>query len=255
MNVPIETYVVVCSLVFLAGFIDAIAGGGGLISLPAYYAAGLPPALAAGSNKLSGFMGTAVATYNYAKKGYMPWKVGLTSFAGSFVGSMGGAWLVTVLDPNIVKLGVLVALPLIAIFVLVNKDSLTPRERVPKDKQLIAAFLIGIIIGFYDGLVGPGTGTFLQLMFISILGMEALMASGAARLVNLGSNVGALLMYMNKGVVLYSLALPASLFGMLGNYLGSTLAIKRGTKVIRTLLVVVLVLLMAKIAYDLFFTP
>lgn len=89
-------------------------------------------------------------------------------------------------------------------------------------------------------------------MFVSILGMQVLMASGAARLVNLGSNIGALLMYMSKGVVLYSLALPAALFGMLGNYLGSALAIKRGTKVIRTILVVVLVLLMAKIAYDLF---
>ena len=111
-------------------------------------------------------------------------------------------------------------------------------------------FAIGALIGLYDGLVGPGTGTFLQLLFVSVIGMEALMGSGAARLVNLGSNVAALLNLALSGHVLYALAIPAAAFGMAGNYLGSTLAITRGSRVIRGILILVLTLLMGKLLMD-----
>ncbi len=250
MELSLMTYLLVCPLIFLAGFIDSIAGGGGLISLPAYYLAGLPPALAAGTNKMGAFMGTAVATGKYASKGHIPWKMGLWALLGSLPGSYLGAELLQLLPEYYVKLGVLIALPLVALFVLIRKDSLTPKARVPENWSLPACFIIGLVIGLYDGLVGPGTGTFLQLLFVSLIGMEVLKASGAARLVNLCSNIGALISFIISGQVLYALALPAALFGMAGNYLGSSLAIKKGVGLIRLLLIVVLGLLMAALAWD-----
>lgn len=242
----------VCGMVFLAGFIDSIAGGGGLISLPAYYAAGLPPALAAGTNKMGAFFGTLVSTAAYAGKKRIPWRLGLYAALGSFPGSWLGAQLFRIIPENIVRISVMVMLPLIALFVLFNKNALTPRAVTAVKRLPLLCFLIGLTVGVYDGLVGPGTGTFLQLMFVTLAGMEVLNASGAARLVNLASNVGALISLTMQGKVLYSLALPAALFGMLGNYLGSVLALKRGAKIIRALLLTVMALLMAKMAYDVF---
>lgn len=251
MTLTLETYLLVCPLVFLAGFIDSIAGGGGLISLPAYYLAGLPVPLAAGTNKMGAFAGTAVATAKYAHSGHIPWKEGLAAVAGSLPGSYLGAELLLVLPERYVMIGVLAALPLVAAFVLLNKDSLKPRKGLAGRARYWACFLIGLVIGTYDGLIGPGTGTFLQLLFVSLVGMEALKASGAARLVNLCSNIGALVSLIIAGKVLYALALPAAAFGMAGNYLGSTLAIKKGSKLIRALLIVVLMLLMATLLYRL----
>ncbi|MHC1786765.1 MAG: sulfite exporter TauE/SafE family protein [Christensenellales bacterium] len=253
MELSLTTYLLVCPLIFLAGFIDSIAGGGGLISLPAYYLAGLPPALAAGTNKMGAFMGTAVATGRYAAGRHIPWKLGIAALLGSLPGSYLGAELLQMLPGEYVKIAVLLALPLIAVFVLLNKDGMKPRRLVPERFILPACFLTGLVIGLYDGLVGPGTGTFLQLVFVSVIGMEVLKASGAARLVNLCSNIGALISLMLSGQVLYALALPAALFGMAGNYLGSTLAIRRGAKFIRVLLICVLLLLMAALAWDVLF--
>ena len=251
MQLTWETYLLVCPLIFLSGFIDSIAGGGGLISLPAYYLAGLPPAVAAGTNKMSAFTGTAVAMARYTGKGHMPWRLALAALAGSLPGSFAGAQLISVLPEATVRIIVLAALPVVALFVLLNKNSLVPKARIPQQYSLPACFAIGLVIGAYDGLVGPGTGTFLQLLFISAIGMQVLDASGSARLVNLGSNVGAVVNLMLHGKVLYALALPAALFAIAGNYLGSSLAMKKGVGLIRALLLVVLTLLMGKMVYDL----
>lgn len=251
MQLTARTYLLVCPLVFLAGFIDSIAGGGGLISLPAYYLAGLPPALAAGTNKTGAVMGTAVAAGRYAREGRMPWKTAVAALLGSFPGSYLGAWLLTVLPADAVRVGMLAALPVIAAIVLFKKEALSPRARIPERFSLAACGAIGFLVGAYDGLVGPGTGTFLQLLFVTLIGLEALSASGAARLVNLGSNIGALVRFVGQGNVLYALALPAAVFGMAGNYLGSTLALKHGAGLIRKLLLIVLVFLMIALAREL----
>ncbi|NLC32376.1 MAG: TSUP family transporter [Clostridiales bacterium] len=250
MPLSLTTFLIICPLIFLAGFIDSIAGGGGLISLPAYYLVGLAPDVAAGTNKMSAFFGTAVATGKYAANRRIPWREGIAALAGAVPFSFLGAELLKILDERYVKLGVLVALPIVAVFVLLNKDALTPRNLVGEKLRLPACFLIGAVMGVYDGLVGPGTGTFLQLLFVTVLGIEALKGSGAARLVNLGSNVAALVSFIISGHVLYALALPAALFGMAGNYLGSSLAIKKGSKVIRGILILVLGLLMLTLLMD-----
>ena len=250
MPLTLHMYLLVCPLMFLAGFVDSIAGGGGLISLPAYYLAGLPPALANGTNKMGAVFGTALATGRYAHSGYIPWKQGVFAVLGALPGSYIGAWMLLWMPAQYVKIGVLSALPVVAVFVLLNKDSMTPKQLIPKPWSLPACFAIGLLLGCYDGLIGPGTGTFLQLMFMSLVGMEALSASGAARLVNLCSNVGSLLKFTLSGSVLYALALPAAAFGMAGNWLGSSLAIKKGAPFIRVLLIAVLALLMAALAWD-----
>jgi uncharacterized membrane protein YfcA len=250
-SLTIWTYLIVCPLIFLAGFVDSIAGGGGLISLPAYYLAGLPPSLAGGTNKLSAIMGTTVSTVKYAKNGYIDWQAGLLSLLGAIPGAMLGAFLLTWLPEIYVRAGVLLALPLVAVLVLRNKD-LSPRPSlVPPRFTPLACFVIGLVVGTYDGLVGPGTGTFLILAYVMLLGKEALMASGTSKLINLGSNLGALITLMATGHVLYALALPAAAFGIAGNLLGASLAIKKGAPFVRLLLLVVLGLLLLKLLLDL----
>lgn len=244
-------YLIVCPLIFLGGFVDSIAGGGGLITLPAYYIAGLPPALAGGTNKLSAMAGTAIATAKYAAAKKIDWPQGLASLLGSVPGSALGAFLLTVIPGLYVKIGLILALPLVALLVLKNKDLSTRASLVSAGWTLPFCFVIGLLIGVYDGLVGPGTGTFLILAYVMLLGEEALTASGTAKLVNLGSNFGALITLISTGHVLYALALPAAAFGIAGNLLGANLAIKKGASFIRALLLVVLALLLLKLLIDL----
>lgn len=245
------TYLIVCPLVFLGGFVDSIAGGGGLITLPAYYIAGLSPSLAGGSNKLSAMSGTAVATYKYASRELVDWRKGIASLLGSFPGSALGAYLLTLLPELYVRMGLVIALPFVALLVLRNKDLSQRSPLVPVQWTLPASFAIGLLVGVYDGLVGPGTGTFLILAYVMFLGEEALKASGTAKLINLGSNLGALGVLITTGHVLYALALPAAAFGMAGNVLGTNLAIKKGAPFIRVLLLIVLALLLGKLVMDL----
>ena len=245
------TYLIVCPLVFLGGFIDSIAGGGGLITLPAYYIAGLPPSLAGGTNKLSAMAGTTVATGQYARRGLVDWPRGLASLLGSLPGAVLGGYLLTLLPEVAVRLGMLLALPLVVALVLKNKDLSVRAALVPAAWTLPACFLIGLLIGVYDGLIGPGTGTFLILAYVVFLGEEALTASGTAKLINLGSNLGALATLIATGHVIYALALPAAVFGITGNLLGARLAIRKGAPFIRVLLIVVLSLLLIKLLADL----
>jgi hypothetical protein len=250
MTLTPEMLLIVCPLALLAGFIDAIAGGGGMISLPAYYLAGLPPALASGTNKLSAMMGTTLATVNFARAGKLAFKVGVPAAAGAFVASALGALLMVSLPPRVVQILVLACIPVAAVFTLRGRKRRAP----PKERTLAATRLIslaiGLGVGFYDGLIGPGTGTFLILLFLQVFAMEEVRASGTAKLVNLASNVAALVSLICTGDVLYLLGLPAGLCAMLGAALGSRLTIRRGAGVVRAVMLVVLGLLLAKMLWD-----
>ena len=250
ITLSFQVYLIVCPLVLLGGFVDSIAGGGGLITLPAYYLAGLDPAWAGGSNKMSALFGTGVAAGKYIHKGHIDWRCGVASLLGSVPGSALGSWLLTILPGQYVKLGVVLALPLVAFFVIRQRDLRVKKALVPPEMSLPASFLIGLLIGSYDGLVGPGTGTFLMLCYVTLLGMTPLTASGTARLVNLGSNVGSAITMIIAGRVLFALALPAALFSILGNFLGASLAIQKGAPFIRALLLVVWGLLLIALRSD-----
>ena len=248
MELTAQMFWIVCPLAFLAGFVDSIAGGGGLISLPAYYLAGLPPALASGTNKLAAGMGTSLATYHYARAGRIDMRVGGPAAIGAFVCSAAGALLLRQLPPDLARWLVMGCIPVAAVFTLYRGKVNAPK------RQLRAgwfwAFLIGCGVGFYDGLIGPGTGTFLILFFIHLFQMEEVMSSGTAKVVNLSSNVAAFLSLLATGEVMVWLGLPAGGCAMLGAFLGSKLTIKKGGKVVRGMIFVVLALLFAKILWD-----
>lgn len=247
MQVTFVTYLIVCPLIFFAGFVDSIAGGGGLISLPIYLAVGLPPTTAAGTNKLSAACGTTLSVFKYLKSGNIHLKVALVSAAFAFVGSNIGANFAIMLGDTL-KYVILAVIPFVALSSLLKLDESKPQ--IQGAKLYIFAGLIGFIVGMYDGIVGPGTGTFLIILYTALCGFLLKEASGNAKIVNLSSNISALIVFMLHGDVLYRLALPAAIFSIAGNYLGSTLAIKNGKKIIRPILYLVIAGIIVKIIID-----
>ncbi len=237
-----------CLAIFVGGLVDAIAGGGGLISLPAYLAAGLPPHVALATNKFSSTLGTFGAALRFLQAGrvHMPSAVGAA--AGALLGAAAGARLVLLVPADTVQLAVLVLVPAAAA-VLLARDRLLARFGPRNDGRvgIGGAAVLGLAVGLYDGFFGPGTGTFLTIGFHVLLGLPLLVSAGNARLVNLASNAGALAVFLLEGRVAFPLAWATAVAGILGNQVGSSLALRRGERVVRVFLVVVLVLLLAEI--------
>lgn len=251
MDPGISTYLIVCPLVFLAGFVDAIAGGGGLISLPAYIAGGVPMHVALGTNKLSSTLCAVTATSRYWKNRLIDFTFILPSIVAALGGSMVGARLALMADEKYLRHLLLIVLPVVAYYVLRPKSF---RDRPPEDasrrKACLIAVAISLVVGCYDGFYGPGTGTFLMLFYLAWTGMSVRSATGNSRIVNLASNFSALCLFLREGSVNLPLGLAASLFSVLGGYLGSGLAIRRGAGVVRPVVVAVLALLFVKMLAD-----
>ena len=224
----LHEFVIVCPLVFLAGFVDAIAGGGGLISLPAYMFAGVPVHNAIATNKLSSATGTAVSTW--------------------FVGSIAGANLTLIISDKVLKTVLVFVLPVVAFCVLRDKN-LKPviPEGFTRKKQYLIMAACSFVIGIYDGFYGPGTGTFLLLTFTKLGKLDMEKATGNVKVVNLTSNISALITFVLAGKILWVLGLSASIFSIAGHYLGAHMVVKNGVKVIKPIILLVLVLLMIKI--------
>lgn len=254
MEVTWQMLLTVCPLIFMASSIDAIAGGGGLISLPAYYLAGLPPVLAAGSNKFSASFGTLIASVKYARSGKVHWAAALFAVLGALPGSWLGAELLKIAPETLVRMILLIGVPAMAVVMLIKKPEETGENvsQAKSARERLLCFAIGFAIGFYDGFFGPGTGTMLIILFTLLIKMNAVTASGTAKIVNLASNVGSLISFVTGGCVLYALAIPAMFCAAAGGYVGSSLAIKGGAKVIRVVMLVVMALLLVKIAWDTF---
>ncbi len=239
-------------MVTLAGFVDAAAGGGGLISLPAYLFAGLPPHFVYGTNKFSAACGTTLATANYFRKGALDGRIALVAAGGSFAGSALGARLVLLLSDTALRWMMLILLPAAAVLIFWRRNvpdedrsaALSPR------KKLALALAIGLGIGCYDGLVGPGTGTFAILAFTAVMGYSLRTAGGNAKVLNLASNYASLAVYLASGYVAFGIAVPCAVGNICGNLLGSQLALKKGARFIRPMLLVVLALLLLKISWD-----
>ena len=253
MDFSITTKIFVCVAVFLAGFVDSIAGGGGLISLPAYYAAGIPPHMALGTNKFSSSCGTTIATVVYIKNKRYHLKSAICAVLCGFIGSSIGSRLTLVLDEIYLKYTLLVLVPIIAVFTVMNKNFDKPKEKnLSNTAVILISCAIGFFLGMYDGFFGPGMGMFLMLAFTTFLGIDMLTANGNAKIVNLASNIAALTTFILNGKVVYSIAIPAACCNIIGNFLGSKLAIKNGSKIVKPIVLVVMVLLLLKVAMDLF---
>ncbi len=249
MDITIHTFLIVCPLVFLAGLVDSIAGGGGLISLPAYFLSGIPPHFAIGTNKLSSCIGTLVSAARYSKNKLVDWGLAVPSIIMALIGSAIGANLSLLVNENIMKYILLFILPVVAFYVLrgksfIDKPDVKPISR--KNAYLIVS-LASFIIGAYDGFYGPGTGTFLILVYTGFAKMDVTTASGNTKLVNLASNIAALVTFLLNGKIVFTLGIIAALFSVAGNYIGSGLVLKNGHKIIRPIILVVLTLLFIKV--------
>ncbi len=247
MTPTVWTYLIVCPLVFLAGFVDSVAGGGGIISLPAYLLAGVPVKLAAGTNKLANGCGTALAVAKYAKSGSIDWACALPAGVGSLLGAAIGSRIALLLSDGALQLVILAALPIAAVLLLLTgKKTDTKPTALSTRRVALLGGLIGLALGVYDGLIGPGTGAFLTIAFSLLLHYGLLQAAGCARVANLASNIASLAVYLLHGSVLFSVGIPAIASSMLGNYLGARYAIRGGSKRIRLVMFLVLGLLFVK---------
>ncbi len=245
-------FLIVCPLAFIAGFVDSIAGGGGLISLPAFIFAGLPVHQAIGTNKLSSTMGTTIATIRYAINGYMVKTFVIVGVICGLLGSWGGSNLALLASDEVLKTIMLIALPFIAFFVLKTKNlDAFSHDPLPKKKGLVITAIIALIIGVYDGFYGPGTGTFLMLLLPALAHQDVRTAAGTTKAINLSTNVAALVVFFVNGAVLLPLGLAAGLFNIVGNYIGSGKFTKAGASIVRPVMLVVLVLFAAKLVFDL----
>ncbi len=249
MDITIHTFLIVCPLVFLASFVDSIAGGGGLISLPAYLIAGLPPHYAIATNKLSSSIGTVIATVRYCKNKLVDWGIGIPSIILALIGSTLGANLALLVDEKILKVILIIILPVVGFYVLINKDftKKVHSEPLPRKKVYLIACTASFLIGAYDGFYGPGTGTFLILIYTGLARMDIGVASGNTKLVNLASNVAALITFLFNGKIIFILGITAAVFSVAGSYLGSGLVLKNGFKVVRPIILVVITLLFIKV--------
>ena len=249
---PIWTVALICVGVFCASFMDAIGGGGGIISLPSYLLAGVPMHFALGTNKLSSCIGTVASTVRYVKNGCADWVLGIPSIVLALVGAHFGTRLHLMVDERYLKYILLIVLPVIAVILLKKKD--LPEQRKPMNEWARRAIVwsFSLVVGAYDGFYGPGTGTFLLLAFCYLGKIDVRTASGNVKLVNLASNVGALATSLSAGKVLVPLGLVSAVFATAGQYLGAGLALKNGSKIVRPVILVVLVLLGGKILLELF---
>jgi len=252
MEITLKMFLIVCPLVFLGGLVDSIAGGGGLISLPAYLLAGLPPHFAIGTNKLSSAAGTAISAVRFCKNKFVDWGVAIPSILLALIGSALGANLALLVDERIMKYILVIILPVVAFYVLKRKslETRTEEKKIPRNRVYFIACIASFIVGAYDGFYGPGTGSFLILIYTGLAKMDIKKASGNTKLVNLASNIAALVTYLTNGKIIFFLGITAAVFGIAGNYIGSGLVIKNGQKVMRPIILVVLALLFIKVIVD-----
>ena len=249
VQLTLKMLLIVCPLLFLTGFVDSIAGGGGLISLPAYVLAGLPIHTAIGTNKLSSACGTTLTTVRFIRRGLVNWKLGIPGAAAALVGSALGSRLSLVTDERVMRTILFIILPLAA-FVVLNRRLFPENdsETVTADRRtLLVCVTAALTIGFYDGFYGPGTGTFLIIAFSVFARLGVKPANAHAKVINLTTNLTSLVVFLRGGTVLVSLGLVGAACNMLGNWVGSGLALEKGAKITRPIILVVLLLLFIKL--------
>lgn len=239
----------------LAGFVDSIVGGGGLVLVPALFATfpNAHPATLFGTNKGASVWGTAIATVQYSQRVQMRWHALVPAAIVCFAASMGGAWLVTVVSPQYLRKALPVVLVLVLGYTLAKKH--LGRDHAPRfvgQREALVASAIGAVIGFYDGFFGPGTGSFFVFLLVRLLGYDFLNASASAKLLNTASNLAAILLFAYKGHVWWHFVLVMAIANVLGSLVGTHLALKHGTGFVRSVFIAVVSALILKTSYDAF---
>lgn len=238
-----------------AGFVDAVAGGGGLIQVPTLLMA-LPaesPAMVFGTNKLSSIFGTANAALRYARRIALPWSLALPAAAAAFLFSFAGAMAIAWLPREVVRPLVLGLMVLVLVYTVIMPDfGATPGQRMAPRLERRWALVVGAVLGFYDGFFGPGAGSFMIFAFVRLFRLDFLHASSAAKVVNLATNAAALVYFVPSGHVLWKLGLAMAAFNVLGALLGARLALRHGSGFVRWVFVVVASILIVRLGYDTF---
>lgn len=247
METTILQYFIICPLVGLAAFVDAVAGGGGLISLPAYLIAGLPVHFAIGTNKLSACMGATMSAGKYAKAGFIPWKTAIPCVTAAMFGSSLGAKLALMVSDYYFKRLILVILPLTAVYILKDKSMGAEKEALPFWMECAVGAAVSFVIGIYDGFYGPGTGVFLILLLTGLAHLNLKKANGLSKAVNWTTNVSAVAVYLMNGKVMVGLGLTAGAFSLVGGYLGARTFEKKGAQSVKPLMLIVLTIFFIKI--------
>ncbi|MBP7640192.1 MAG: TSUP family transporter [Thauera sp.] len=238
-----------------AGFVDSIVGGGGLIQLPALFAAfpNTAPATLFGTNKLASIVGTTSAAIQYSRRVEIPWRVAGPGAVAALVGSWYGAKAVAYLDPAILRPLILALLVLVAVYTFLRKDlGSVSKEPAHGGRSVAIALGVGAVIGFYDGFFGPGTGSFLIFLFIRLLGMDFLRASVSAKILNVATNLAAISFFVGNVELMWKLAAVMAVCNLTGSILGSRMALKHGTGFVRKMFLAVVTVLILRLAYDTF---
>lgn len=253
MEYPVFTVILLMTASFVAGFVDSIAGGGGLINTPSLLVCGVPPHVALGTGKFASVLGSLTSLWTYARRGLVVKSIVPTGFVAALAGSMAGAGLALVLDSEMLGRVLVFLLP-VGMAASVFAGRMGAREDGELPERFLWSKVLGLcfFIGFYDGFFGPGTGTFFIIGLSLFLNIGLVRASATAKVFNMASNAGALAVFATGGVVSYSLAIPLALANIAGNQVGTRLAIKGGAQVVRRFVYVALSLLLATLVYKFF---
>lgn len=255
MHIELWQIVLLCIAAFCAGFIDAIVGGGGLVQLPAALVIlnTFPVVSVVGSLKIPAFSGTFFATMQYLKKVKIKWDLMSVACTIAFFAAYAGSETLTIVSNSFMKPVLLVILSAVLVYTYIKKNFGQHEEKEHSaQRELLYVVIISLVIGFYDGFIGPGAGSFLILVFIALLGFDFLHASAHAKMVNLATNLGSITLFLLKGKIIWLVALPMAVSNALGSILGANLAIAKGNKFIRIFFLIIVTATLLRFAYDVF---
>jgi uncharacterized protein len=241
----------ICAFSFLAGLIDSVVGGGGLIQLPAMLILfpAMPVATILGTNKFASFAGTTIAVQRYARHVTFDWPTVLPAAIAAFIFSFIGSRIVALLNPALLRPLVLILLILVAIYVFFVKDlGIVHKPKHPPKKAQLLGIAVGAVLGFYDGFFGPGAGSFLIFAFVGLFGFDFLAASASAKVINLATNLASIIYFGWTGHIIYAYAIPMALCSIVGATIGARLAIAKGSRFVRVFFLVIVCALIAKLA-------
>ena len=248
--------ILVCVFTLIAGFLDAVVGGGGLITIPTLLInfPSVPVPTLFGSNKIASFSGTSIAAYHYSKKIKFNYKILISVGICSAIASFSGARLINRIDVNALKPLIFFILLFIAIYTFLKKDfgNLSEKKRFSENKTILIACILGLFIGFYDGFFGPGTGSFLIMGFVSLLGFDFLEASAYSKVINCITNLSAIIVFISAGQFILELAILLASCNIVGNYLGTKMALRKGNKFIRLIFLLIVSIMILRYGYEIF---